>query len=130
MDEYHLVTELLNLQKRRHQISLHIDFLKDDPKSEKAEQDLHDIEDEMRGVEKKLINLESRPYSKKAKQSIIDQLNSYIAGISNDDPKSKVSRKQSKTGDDNLFSYIINDVATQITAPPTTVKGTDHLLFY
>ncbi|WP_057938815.1 hypothetical protein [Algoriphagus resistens] len=129
MNEFELMTKLLSLEQAHHTLSLHIDVWKGEKEVEDLDLKLIEVEEEMKIIEKELIEIESKTYSKKAKQGMINQLNAYISGITKGKPHLKLSRNQGLIIENYLFSIILNDLKYQVSSDSAVLRIPANLHF-
>ncbi len=106
MNEIELLKKLVDLESTIHRLSIKVKYSND----EELENSINDLEKQKDDIILTLDNIEDTSYSKRAKSSIINQINAYVTEISKAQPGLNLIRNQSLIIENYLFSRILNDV--------------------
>ena len=115
MNEVELLKRLVNLEQQQHDLKNRIDVWSDDNKVKIFKQELADVNEEIEQTEQKLLEVEEKTHSNRAKEAMISQLMSYVTEIKKARPGLKLSRSQGLILKNYLFSGILRDLQHFVT---------------
>jgi hypothetical protein len=115
MNELQLLSELNSLKQKQHVLELMTEAPGRQPDIPQIVAELMDIQNEISKIEKSLIEVDDKSYSKKAALGMVRQLNSYIAETSKAKVGLKLARNQGMVVENYLFGIILYDLKIFVT---------------
>jgi len=115
MDEIELLKALIEKKRIAHDLQLRIEVWTNHEEKNCFVQELENIKKGIDDLEKQLVKIKDKSYSRKAKVSMIEQLERYITEINKANPSLNLSRSQGLINENELFSGIVRDINYLIT---------------
>ncbi len=115
MNEIELLKELIEAKRVAHDLQLKIDIWTNQTQKTNFIQDLQETNALIDSLETQIIEIEDKQYSRRAKESMIYQLECYINEINKANPRLNLSRSQGLIIDNELFSGIVRDINYLVT---------------
>ncbi|MCB4800295.1 hypothetical protein [Neotamlana laminarinivorans] len=110
MTEIELLKKLVALENEQYSLEIKIDIWSRDKEVAEFKTELAEINREIAIVEKSLVEIEDKKYSKKAKSLMLDQIHAYITEINKAKDGLKLTRNQGLILENYLFSGILTDL--------------------
>ncbi len=110
MSEIELLRKLVALENEQYMLEIKIDVWSRDGEVVEFKEELNETNIEIAKVEKELIEIEDKKYSKKAKGLMFDQIQAYVTEINKAKDGLKLSRNQGLGLENYLFSGMLSDL--------------------
>lgn len=115
MNEIEILKELIDKKRIANDLKISIEIWHNEQEKIQFVEDLEKTSAEINILEKQLTEIEDKSYSRKAKDSVIYQLEQYITEINKVSPHLNLSRNQGLMLENELFAGIVQDVSYLLT---------------
>lgn len=115
MNEIEILKELIDKKRIVNDLKISIDIWHNNEEKIQFAKDLEKTSAEIDTLEKQLTEIDDKSHSRKAKDSVIYQLEQYITEINKVSPHLNLSRNQGLMLENELFAGIVQDVNYLIT---------------
>lgn len=110
MNEIELLKALIEKKRIAHDLQLRIEIWINQEERFRFAQELENTSIEIDDLENQLLEIEDKSYSRKARASMIEQLERYVIEINLASPSLNLSRNQGLITNNELFSGIVRDI--------------------
>jgi len=115
MNEIELLKKLIEAKRIAQDLQLSINIWTNDAEKIRLIQELENTSVLIDNLETQLLKIEDKSYSREAKSSMIDQLESYVTEINKANPSLNLSRNQGLIIENELFAGIVRDINYLVT---------------
>lgn len=114
MNELEILKQIIDLEKSSSLLNINIQLWTDGDEKQKFISDKDSVDENINVLKVKIINIEDKQFSQKAKQGIINQMKAYIEKLKSDHPQKLLLKNQCTVLENELFSLLARDIKYQV----------------